>query len=121
PELDELCLHCLRRDLSDRLPTALDFQERLAQVTTEKAGPGLRWGLAIGGAAILLCGAIALAVSGWFGGGPSQDKPVSTVPNPDEVVPGTTDLLRQKPRELVFETVDPQSSYSYSESRTLAI
>jgi serine/threonine protein kinase len=121
PALDELCLHCLRRDLSDRLPTALDFQERLAQVTTKKAGSGLRWGLAIGGGAILLCTAIALGASGWFGGGTSQDQPVSTVPNPDEVVPGTTDLLRQKPRALVFERVDPQSSYSYSESRTLAI
>src|SRR6185295_11422685 len=63
-ELDELCLHCLRRDLSERLPTALDFQEGLAQVATKKAGAGLRWVLAIGGAAILLCIAIALAFSG---------------------------------------------------------
>jgi len=122
PALDELCLHCLRRDLSERLPTALDFQRQLAQVTTQKQKPALRWGLAIGGAAVVLFGVIALASSGWFGGGASQDKPVSTVPNPDEVVPGTTDLLRQKPRELVVETVDTQSSYSYSEnSRTLAI
>jgi hypothetical protein len=87
-----------------------DFQQQLAQVTTQKQKPALRWGLAIGGAAVVLFGVIALASSGWFGGGASQDKPVSTVPNPDEVVPAQPTCSARKPRELVVETVDTQSS-----------
>ena len=121
PALDELCLHCLRRNLPDRLPTALDFQRGLAQATNPNGGQALRWGLAIGGG-ILLCGAVALIASGGIPGGSSPDKVESGIPNPEDVPAGTTDLLRQKPRELVFENVDPLSSYSYSESRhSLAI
>ncbi len=114
PALDELCLHCLRRNLPDRLPTALDFQRGLAQATNQKGGQALRWGLAIGGG-ILLCGAIALVASGWISDGTSQDKVESTVPNPENLPAGTTDLLRQKPRELVFETLVPQNIFVYHE------
>lgn len=114
PALEELCLHCLRRNLPDRLPTALDFQRGLAQPSMQKGGQGLRWGLAIGGG-ILLCGAIAMLASGWFSDGSSQDRVESTVPNPEDLPAGTTDLLRQKPRELVFETLVPQNIFAYHE------
>ncbi|MGI8978986.1 MAG: serine/threonine-protein kinase [Pirellulaceae bacterium] len=125
PPLEELCLRCLRRNLPDRLPTAIDFQRGLAPCSRQRSGQGLRWGLAIGGG-ILLCGAIALAASGWLSGGtsggapeggngPSQDKLNATVPNPEDVPAGTTDLLRQKPRELVFETLVPQNIFAYHE------
>lgn len=40
-----------------------------------------------------------------------------TVPNPTEPTAGTLDLLLHKPRELVFESLDPQSLFSHSESR----
>ena len=125
--LDALCQHCLRRNLPDRLPTALDFQRGLIEATKKPAKQALRWGLAIAGV-VLLGGAVAVA-SGWLPGGsnavapgtggdePSKDKPVVTVPNPAEPVAGTTDLLLHKPRELVFESLDPESLFAYSESR----
>jgi hypothetical protein len=79
----------------------------------------------------VLCIALGLAVNGWFSGsgpitgndgGTGQGKPASTVPNPEELPTGTKDLLRQKPRELIFEDLDPQSLFAYSEnSRRLTI
>ena len=131
PALDELCLHCLRRNLPDRLPTALDFQKQLALITRQKNVPGLRWGLMIGAAVLLLlvCTGVGLVASGWLAGNPpaagtgTRDDGKSTVPpattaaNPAEgTLSGITDLLANKPREVVFETVDPQSVYSYSDN-----
>lgn len=126
--LDVLCMHCLRRNLPDRLSTALDFQKSLALVSKPAGRPGIRWGLAAGAAAMLLilCTAIGLAASGWFSNDPSvvgagkggdlppEGKPAITVPNPAVSPSGITDLLAHKPRELTFETLDPQSIYSYS-------
>lgn len=124
--LDELCLHCLRRSLPDRLPTALDFQRRLSLVNKKKSSSKVRWGLAAGAAALLLliCGALSLAASGWLTGGSpesrstigSDGKAATTIPNPAVSPSGITDLLAKRPRELVFETLDPQSVYSYSNS-----
>jgi serine/threonine protein kinase len=128
PALDELCLRCLRRNLPDRLPTALEFQQELARAAQRGRGHLFRWALA-GVAAIVLCMVAGYAVRDWFTGGPAVTGPGgsgkgtsgATVSNPVELPAGTTDLLRQKPRELVFENVDPLSSNSYSDSRHLAI
>lgn len=129
PALDELCQHCLRRNLPDRLSTALDFQKRLAQATRKEKG-GKRAGIWLAvGAIVLVCAAFGLAASGWspWGasgvvdqdnreGGTPETKPVVTVPSPDIPGPGITDLLVKEPREVVFDKLDLKSFYAYTEN-----
>lgn len=120
--LDELCQRCLRRDIANRLPTALDFQQGLAQVTSRQSGRTFRWGPAIGGAVVLfaaiaLFAAVALLAPGSFSPRSSVNKFVPNVtapPNVPNVPSGTLDLLREEPREWVFEPLDKQSIYAYS-------
>lgn len=127
PALDDLCLRCLRRDLADRLPTALDFQRGLARIANPKSSGRVRWALAVGGV-LLLCVVVAAAggafvsgllpVGGQSGrGGSAPNQTPSTVPALPNASSGTLDLLRQRPRELVFESVDPKSVYAYSETQ----
>ncbi|MFN0021297.1 MAG: serine/threonine-protein kinase [Pirellulaceae bacterium] len=128
PALDELCQHCLRRNLPDRLSTALDFQRRLAQATRQESEKWVRRSLAVG-AIVLVCAAVGLAASGWTPWGAAgvvdqnnregttpDTKPALTVPSPENLAPGIIDLLATKPREVVFEKLDSKNFYSYTEN-----
>jgi hypothetical protein len=125
--LDDLCRRCFRRNVADRLPTALDFREALAGLEREKEPAKRRIGPAVAGA-VLLCAVLAAGIGMYFSGKPQpglredhgSPPPVTLPSSPPDRMP--RDLLAQAPRPVVFEAADPQSVFTYAAaSRRLTI
>jgi serine/threonine protein kinase len=125
--LDDLCRRCFRRDVADRLPTALDFRQALAGLGREKVAAKRRISPAVAGT-VLLCAALAAGIGVYFSGKPQpglrednvSPPPVTPRSSPPDRTP--RDLLAQAPRPVVFEAADPQSVFTYADaSRRLTI